>query len=427
MRGAGTHQIQAKSYRFSRRSSDASSAGRSSGFMDEFLAKPSRQSQERGDDRDGLPSWIEQRRMERRRGAGTHAIQRRSIAFGLPSNRLSNASSSAMSESIMEEEEEEEDDDVDEALGDGEEHNITVDSFSAPMQSTPKRLQLKNAVSADINYGGDDQNYPQNDADEVYEPQMDVYMDMSVDGGNMGITESPGSIAAQRAMSKRKSKRQASPRRTVQRKATKTMLKGKKGPGRRVIDIAADETIAGQADLTMEEQREAAFTAPEPPNWTFPKKPVTLEELFKMKEKVKEVITLALGNEAGIGRKGVKFNDADVLWVEIKRVLQKEQQGQSQLIQSTFNQLLDSLLESFTHLSQQSAERSRLVHHLQQARKRNLLIRKQLFKKRSHVLQINRTMQVLKSQELKRVQREEDEEKSLQFLSQLQQVSHEWC
>jgi uncharacterized coiled-coil DUF342 family protein len=147
-----------------------------------------------------------------------------------------------------------------------------------------------------------------------------------------------------------------------------------------------------------------------------------------MKEEVKTVVTLALGNEGGAGR--VKFNDADVLYVTIRNAIQAEQQmahNQARPVQKAADDLLDSIREAFTRLSKQSAERSRLVQHLQQARRKNLQIRKHLFKKRSHVLQIARTMQVLKSQELKRVEREEDEGKSMDFLTRLEAVSHEWC
>ncbi|UZJ53853.1 hypothetical protein CBS101457_003173 [Exobasidium rhododendri] len=441
MRGAGTHQIKPNSYHFSRRSSEASSSAfgelSTSGFLERALADPSSDvgaQQGQADSREVLPEWIEQRRMERRRGAGTHAIERLHVAFGVGSARLSNASSTGRSASILEEGEEgqeEEEAEREDLLSQGDDTATIHSGITTPTQSarTRTRQQDRGTEIDEINFGEEYDDYPHNDAD--VDAEADELMSVSrmeVDASTE--TDSPRSRLAHDPIEKRK--RQASPRRTVQRRATKRMLLRRKGtnpPKRRVVDIAStadfDETMVGQADLTMEEQRGAAFMAPEPPIWTFPKKPVTMEELTKMKQEVKSVVTLALGNEAGVGR--VKFNDADVLYVTIRDAIQAVQRGQAQPIQDVLDELLHSIRETFTYLSKQSAERSRLIHHLQQARKKNLQIRKHLFKKRSHVLQIQRTMQVLKTQELKRVQREENEEKSLDFLGKLAQVSHEWC
>jgi hypothetical protein len=404
LRGAGTHQIEKASVQFVRgRPSDATSSDsgigiRSSpGLLDRVMERMSQSPMAPSVENGG--NYLDQRRMERRRGAGGHAIQEVKATFG-PLNGRSDTPSSVLDSGSNAEEDE-----------DDHGNRTVTGRFSPPSESTPRGIS------------GQTQSFP----------SFDNKMDLDdQDDGQSHTMQSPGSMAAQRIMDKRKSKRQGSPLSDIQRKNKSARRAGsKKGPPRRIVDLGmlneADETIAGQADETLQEQREAAFTAPEPPSWTFPKNPVTKEELSAMKSRVQEMMTLALGNEAGAVRT-VKVNDADVLWSVLKKEVHSEQQKYrpNSTTSTLLDQLSDSLLSTFTHLSQQSAERSQLIHHLIQARRRNLHLRKQVFQKRSQVLKVARAMQVLKTQELKRVQEEEEEERSLHFLSELQKVSHEW-
>lgn len=459
MRGAGTHQIEPRLIQFnqarlsdvpsstsrSRSSSIVSTAESSKGALDRFMQSISSKALLPSDAYDdtsnmekeenlflhhhdhppphhiskngkanGKPNWIEQRKMERRRGAGAYQIEQRKVNFGRPSDQ--DVSSSVPNSESVQEEEEEEEEAVDKSLG------------IMPLQSTPKRVQQTSANffdDNDLNYG--------HDSEEGLEMKLGPQMDFEQDNQSINDVQSPGSIAAHKAMEKRKTKRQGSPLRNIPRKTKARNV----ATAHRGINLDAlqegDETVLGQADVTLLEQREAAFTAPDPPNWILSRKPVSLEELTFIKDQVKEMVTLALGNEAGASR-AEKVNDADVLWSVLEhelllstKTLNRRNQNYDSTILDTIQHLTKLLLYRFTHLSQQSAERSKLIHHLNQARRRNLQIRKEVFKKRSQVLEVKRTLKMLERQEVNRKQMERQEQQSINFLLKLKQASKEWC
>lgn len=188
-----------------------------------------------------------------------------------------------------------------------------------------------------------------------------------------------------------------------------------------------DETVMGQADETLVEQRGIALTASDPPSWTFPKRPLTSDELKEMKERVSKMMTLGLGDTMTTAHHGNIINDADVLWREVQIAIKSIQKQKPARLHPYLQQLETSLLASFRHLSIQSAERLQLINNLNEARNRNKDLRLEVFHQRSHVLKVQRTTRVLREQEVRRLQKEEDEEKSLTFLRRLDSAASDWC
>lgn len=420
-RGAGTHAIESRKISFGPRGTDGSTTASSIAGLDE-------------DEAEGV-HWIEQRREERRRGAGTHAMEQRKIAFG---PRATDGSMTASSIADLEEQNERAESDwieqrrEERRRGAGN-HSIEQRKISFGLRGTDGSITASSIASPNESFRGAEATHDFVNGSR-FEHNEECGFDLADDQHNDGsadvdsMQQAPGSVAATRAMEKRKRKRQSSPPRKKS-----SISKSKKSMPTRTIDVEAineeaDETVMAQGDLTLQEQRETAFIASTPPSWTFPKAPVTNEDLVNMKEQVQEMVTLALGDDSG-KRKSIKVNDADVLYSIIKKEIGRARQqieSSSEVIKVFLDTLMDSLLNTFTHLSRQSAERCQLILYLVTTRRKNLQLRKEVFQRRSQVLKVMRTMQALKEQEMKRVQREEDEEKSLAFLKRLEEHSHEW-
>lgn len=382
MRGAGSHAVARRSVAFEQdaEASMATTATATANDVSDMGAGPGPSSPAVASSRTPLLD-LDQRRQERMRGAGNHAIAPRDVAFQATAMDSSDMSTPASARHPR----------LD--GGDGAD-TLKRDGFPVPRQSTPTGNDGAHGVGQDDylgdagmdfdDYGGPDDGYSAAIQSQGALPRHDDAVgrfDVQITGKRGRGRPRKGDTAAGAAAKRRR---------------------------HAVHGELADETVVGDADTTMREAQQTLLVYEPRPMapWTLSKAAVTPAEVQAMKKELRGAVNLALGRTRADKLRAVRLNDADVLWSAVKKEMSRMESQPDAASAGASGWLADTLgpavLAMFTRLSRQAAERAQLIAQLREARRTKLAMRKAVYAKRRRVLVAARAIEALQAAEERR-------------------------